>query len=114
EGGKFNGASWLVRQHRELVDAAYVINPDAGGVQLDHGRPIVADVEATEKVYSDYQVTAVNRGGHSSLPRPDNAIYELTAALNKLAAYSFPVELNEVTRTYFTNLENQETGQTKA
>ena len=114
EGGKFNGAEWLVRQHRELVDAAYVINPDSGGVELDHGRAVVADVEATEKVYSDYQITATNRGGHSSLPRPDNAIYELTAALNKLAAYTFPFEMNEVTRTYFTNLAEQETGQTAA
>ena len=96
--------TWLVQKHRDLVDAAFVINPDAGGVELDHGRTVVADVEATEKVYADYQVTAINRGGHSSLPRPDNAIYELTAALNKLAAYSFPFELNEVTRTYFENL----------
>ena len=114
EGGKFNGADWLVRQHRELVDAAYVINPDAGGVELDHGRAVVADVEATEKVYSDFQITAVNAGGHSSRPRPDNAIYELTAALDKLAAYAFPFEMNEVTRTYFTNLASQETGQTAA
>jgi acetylornithine deacetylase/succinyl-diaminopimelate desuccinylase-like protein len=112
EGGKFNGADWLVRQHRDLVDAAFVINPDAGGVELDHGHTIVADVEATEKVYSDFQITAVNRGGHSSLPRPDNAIYELTTALNKLAAYSFPFELNEVTRNYFENLSKRETGQT--
>ena len=85
EGGKFNGADWLVQQHRDLVDAAFVINPDCGGVELDHGRAVVADVEATEKVYSDFQITATNRGGHSSLPRPDNAIYELTTALNKLA-----------------------------
>ena len=114
EGGKFNGAGWLVREHRELVDAAFVINPDSGGVELDHGRAVVADVEATEKVYSDFQVTATNRGGHSSLPRPDNAIYELTTALNKLAAYAFPFEMNEVTRTYFTNLAGQEKGQTAA
>jgi acetylornithine deacetylase/succinyl-diaminopimelate desuccinylase-like protein len=112
EGGKFNGAEWLVRQHRELVDAAFVINPDSGGVELDHGRAVMADVEATEKVYSDFQITATNRGGHSSQPRPDNAIYELTTALNKLAAYRFPFELNEVTRTYFTRLASQETGQT--
>jgi acetylornithine deacetylase/succinyl-diaminopimelate desuccinylase-like protein len=111
EGGKFNGANWLVTQHRDLVDAAFVINPDAGGIELDHGRTVVADVEATEKVYADYQVTAVNPGGHSSRPRPDNAIYELTAALNKLATYSFPFELNEVTRTYFKNLAGQEKGQ---
>jgi acetylornithine deacetylase/succinyl-diaminopimelate desuccinylase-like protein len=114
EGGKFNGADWLVKEHRDLVDAAFVINPDSGGVELDHGRTVVADVEATEKVYSDYQVTATNRGGHSSIPRPDNAIYELTAALNKLAAYTFPFEMNEVTRTYFKNLAGQETGQTSA
>ena len=112
EGGKFNGAAWLVREHRDLVDAAYVINPDSGGVEMDHGRPVVADVEATEKVYADYQVTATNPGGHSSLPRPDNAIYELTAALNRLAAYTFPFEMNEVTRTYFKNLAGQETGKT--
>jgi acetylornithine deacetylase/succinyl-diaminopimelate desuccinylase-like protein len=111
EGGKFNGADWLVRHHRDLVDAAFVINPDAGGVELDHGRPVVADVEATEKVYSDFEVTAVNRGGHSSLPRPDNAIYELTAALNRLADYSFPFEMNEITRNYFKNLSDRETGQ---
>jgi acetylornithine deacetylase/succinyl-diaminopimelate desuccinylase-like protein len=114
EGGKSNGAAWLVQQHRDLVDAAFVINPDAGGVDLDHGRAVVADVEATEKVYSDFQVIAINRGGHSSLPRPDNAIYELTAALNKLAAYSFPFELNAVTRTYFENLSKRETGQASA
>jgi acetylornithine deacetylase/succinyl-diaminopimelate desuccinylase-like protein len=114
EGGKFNGAAWLVKNHRELVDAAYVINPDSGGVVLDHGRALVATVEATEKIYSDFQVMAVNRGGHSSLPRPDNAIYELTSALNKLAAYTFPFEMNEVTRTYFTSLAGQETGKTAA
>ena len=114
EGGSYNGANWLVENHRDLVDAAFVINPDAGGIELEDGKPVVADVEATEKVYADYQVTAVNPGGHSSLPRPDNAIYELTAALNKLAAYSFPVELNGVTRAYFAALSKQETGQTAA
>ena len=114
EGGKFNGANWLVQQHRDLVDAAYVINPDSGGVELDHGRAVLADVEATEKVYSDFQVTATNRGGHSSLPRPDNAIYELTGALGKLQAYTFPFELNEVTRTYFSNLATQSSGETAA
>jgi len=111
EGGKFNGAQWLVQNHRDLVDAAYVINPDSGGVELDHGRAVVADVEATEKVYADYVVTATNPGGHSSRPRPDNAIYELTTALGKLQAYTFPFELNPVTRTYFGSLAKHETGQ---
>jgi acetylornithine deacetylase/succinyl-diaminopimelate desuccinylase-like protein len=111
EGGKFNGAQWLVNQHRELVDSAFVINLDAGGIQLEHGRPVVAAVEATEKVYSDFQITAVNRGGHSSLPRSDNAIYDLTTALNKLAAYTFPFELNNVTRAYLGKLAEQENPQ---
>jgi acetylornithine deacetylase/succinyl-diaminopimelate desuccinylase-like protein len=108
EGGSYNGADWLVENHRDLVDAAFVINPDSGGIELEKGKTVVADVEATEKVYADYQVTALNPGGHSSRPRPDNAIYELTAALNKLQAYSFPFELNGVTRAYFEVLEKQE------
>ena len=111
EGGSFNGAKWLVENHRDLVDAAFVINPDSGGIDLVDGKPVVADVEATEKVYADYQITASNPGGHSSLPRPDNAIYELTAALTKLAAYSFPFELNGVTRAYFEALSKKESGQ---
>lgn len=110
EGGNYNGAGWLVQNHRELVDAAFVINPDAGGIDLDHGKALEADVEATEKIYSDYHVTAVNRGGHSSLPRPDNAIYELTTALNKLADYRFPFELNDVTRAYATEMAKLESG----
>jgi acetylornithine deacetylase/succinyl-diaminopimelate desuccinylase-like protein len=73
---------------------------------------VVADVEATEKVYADFQITATNPGGHSSRPRPDNAIYELVAALGKLGGYVFPFEMNEVTRTYFKNLAGQETGHT--
>jgi acetylornithine deacetylase/succinyl-diaminopimelate desuccinylase-like protein len=112
EGGKFNGAQWLLEHHRNLIDAAYVINPDSGGVELDHGRAVVADVEATEKVYADYEVIALNPGGHSSRPRPDNAIYELTVALSKLQAYTFPFELNPITCTYFANLAKQESGQT--
>jgi acetylornithine deacetylase/succinyl-diaminopimelate desuccinylase-like protein len=114
EGGSYNGAAWLVQNHRELVDAAFVINPDSGGIELEHGKPVVADVEATEKVYADFQITALNPGGHSSRPRPDNAIYELTSALNKLAAYSFPFELNGVTRTYFDALTKEEPAATVA
>jgi len=114
EGGNFNGAHWLVENHRDLVDAAFVINPDAGGIDLDHGKPMEADVEATEKIYADFRLSASDRGGHSSLPRPDNAIYELTAALTKLAAYRFPFELNPVSRAYSTEMAKLETGQTAA
>ena len=98
EGGKFNGADWLVKEHRDLVDAAYVINPDSGGVELRDGHATSMGVEATEKTYADFRLMATNRGGHSSLPRPDNAIYELMHALAKLEASPFPVEVNPVVR----------------
>lgn len=114
ESGTSNGASWLVKNRRDLVDAAFVINPDSGGVEVENGKALVADVEATEKVYADFRITARNRGGHSSLPRPDNAIYELLAALNKIANYKFPFEMNEVTRTYFGNIAGQSDPKTAA
>jgi acetylornithine deacetylase/succinyl-diaminopimelate desuccinylase-like protein len=66
-----------------------------------HGKATYYELDATEKVYADYLVTAINRGGHSSLPRPDNAIYELMTGLERLAKYDFPFELNSVTRGYF-------------
>lgn len=112
EGGKSNGAAWLVQNRRDLVDAAFVINPDLGGVELFHGKPVLASVQTTEKLYADFHLTAVNRGGHSSRPRPDNAIYELVAALSKLESYHFPLELNPVTRTYFSALAERETPET--
>ena len=114
EGGKSNGVAWLLKNHRELVDAEFVINPDSGGVDLSHGKPLLVAVEATEKVYADYQLTVTNPGGHSSLPRPDNAIYHLANALVLLQRYTFPFELNPVTRTYFERLATRSTGQTAA
>ncbi|MGA2135719.1 MAG: M20/M25/M40 family metallo-hydrolase [Bryobacteraceae bacterium] len=112
EGGDFNGVAWLLEHQPELKQAAFAINPDAGGIDMDHGRPVSIDVEATEKLYADFDITAANRGGHSSLPRPDNAIYELAAALEKLSRYRFPFELNSVTRTYFAKLADVEKGPT--
>ena len=98
EGGASNGVDWLLKNRPELMKADFVINPDAGGLELKDGRAMEVQVEATEKLYSDYQVMATNPGGHSSQPRPDNAIYELVHALVKLEASPFPVELNAVTR----------------
>lgn len=98
EGGKSNGVDWLLRNRPELMKAEFVLNPDSGGVELRDGVATSMGVEATEKTYADYKLTATNPGGHSSLPRPDNAIYELMHALDKLEATPFPVELNEVTR----------------
>src|ERR1700690_3317096 len=101
EGGTSNGVDWLIRNQRELVDAEFVLNHDGGGVLADHGKPMMMEVNATEKLYSDFVLTATNPGGHSSLPRPDNAIYELAAALTRIADYQFPFELNNVTRASY-------------
>ena len=112
EGGKSNGVDWLLKNHPELMQAEFVINPDAGGVYAEKGVPAVFDVEATEKTYADFHVTAVDRGGHSSLPRPDNAIYEVANALVRLEKTSFPVELNAVTTAEFAAMANIEKGAT--
>jgi acetylornithine deacetylase/succinyl-diaminopimelate desuccinylase-like protein len=98
EGGKSNGVSWLLKNRPELINAAFVINPDGEGPTLHNGKATELDVEATQKTYADYRLTATNPGGHSSEPRPDNAIYELMHALLKLESSPFRVELNAVTR----------------
>ncbi len=114
EGGKSNGVNWLIENHRDLIDAEYVLNPDGGGVELHHGKATIFSVDASEKLYADYQLTVTNPGGHSSLPVPDNAIYELADGLERLAHYSFPFELNGVTRDYFQTESKIMSGQTAA
>jgi len=101
EGGASNGVQWLVKNHRDLIDAEFVLNHDGGGVLADHGKPVMMEVDATEKLYGDFVLTATNPGGHSSLPRPDNAIYELADALTRIEHYQFPFELNPITRAYY-------------
>ena len=114
EGGKFNGVEWLLEKHRDLIEAAFVLNADSGGVTTVDGKPVNVDLEASEKQYADFQLTAVNPGGHSSLPKPDNAIYHIADALERLEHAPFPVELNSVTRTYFERRAALEDGQVKA
>ncbi len=112
ESGKSNGVDWLLKNHRDLIDAEFVLNSDGGGVDLEHGKALTFNVQASEKLYGDYQLTAVNPGGHSSLPVPDNAIYHIADSLTRLQAYTFPFELNPVTRAYFASLSKLESGQT--
>jgi acetylornithine deacetylase/succinyl-diaminopimelate desuccinylase-like protein len=114
EGGKSNGVDWLLQNHRDLIDAEFVLNPDSGGVTTDHGKPLSVEFEATEKLYADYQVLATNPGGHSSLPKPDNAIYHVADALGVLEKSPFPFELNAVTREYFGQMAKIETAQAAA
>jgi acetylornithine deacetylase/succinyl-diaminopimelate desuccinylase-like protein len=108
EGGDSNGVDWLVTNHRDLIDAAFAINEGGGGA-LRSGKPFSNSVQAAEKVPVNFTITAVNKGGHSSVPRPDNAIYELTHALIKLEHFQFPVELNEVSRAFLTGTAPLET-----
>jgi acetylornithine deacetylase/succinyl-diaminopimelate desuccinylase-like protein len=107
EGGKFNGVSWLVNEHRDLIDAAFAIN-EGGSGRLKNGKRLYNGVGASEKVYVSFALSTKNKGGHSSVPRADNAIYELAEGLTKLAKFQFPVELNEVTRTYFDRMSKIE------
>ena len=100
EGGKFNGVDWLVKNHRDLIDAAFAIN-EGGSGQMKEGKYLVNEVQAGEKVYQDFRLESKNPGGHSSRPVKDNAIYHLAGGLGRLASFEFPVRLSEVTRAYF-------------
>jgi acetylornithine deacetylase/succinyl-diaminopimelate desuccinylase-like protein len=100
EGGPHNGVDWLLRSHRELIDAAFALNEGGGGA-IKGGKRLSNNVQASEKVYQSFQLETTNRGGHSSLPRRDNAIYQLARALAKIGEHPFPVALNEVSRAFF-------------
>ncbi|MFC4527757.1 M20/M25/M40 family metallo-hydrolase [Dyella halodurans] len=92
----------LVEHHRDLVDADFALNTDAGGGELsESGKPLVYGLQTAEKAYASFELTTRNPGGHSSLPRPDNAIYELADALKKVQGYSFPVMWNDTTLASF-------------
>jgi acetylornithine deacetylase/succinyl-diaminopimelate desuccinylase-like protein len=101
EGGQFNGVDWLVKHHRDLIDAEMAINEGGGGTSRK-GKYLTNEVQASEKVYQDFRLEATNAGGHSSMPVKDNAIYHLSQGLARLAGFDFPIELNDVTREYFT------------
>jgi len=114
EGGASNGVDWLLKNHRDLMDAELVFTHDGGGILSDHGKPVMMSVDATEKLYADFQLSVTNPGGHSSLPTPDNAIYHLADGLARLEHYQFPFELNEVTRAYYERMAKVETGERAA
>ena len=114
EGGGANGVQWLLQHHRQLIDAQFVLSGDDYSVLTENGRPLFFKLDASEKVYADFQLQVTNKGGHSSEPVPDNAIYTLTRGLDRLAAYEFPFELNAVTREYYRRLAEIETGQRAA
>lgn len=94
------GIRWLLKNHRDLIDAEFALN-EGGGVGLLGGKPLSNSVQTSEKVSQSYQLEVKNSGGHSSLPSKDNAIYRLADALARLARFDFPVALNDTTRAYF-------------
>lgn len=111
EGGDDNGVRWLLQHRPELIRAAYVINTDAGGGQIDKGRRLRNPVQTSEKIYATYRLEVAGAGGHSSLPPEDNTIYTLARGLGRLARFDFPVRLNPTTRAFFGRLAGQESGQ---
>ncbi len=98
-GGPYNGVAWLLKNHRELIDAEYCLNEGGWGYMAD-GKRVSNNVQVSEKYVGNYRLEVKNKGGHSSLPVPDNAIYRLAEALVRLSKYHFPVQTNEVTKTF--------------
>ncbi len=97
-----NGSKLAAYDWRTLVDAEYALNSDAGGGSFDKdGKALGYGIQTAEKTYRTYSFTARNKGGHSSKPRPDNAIYDLSAALTRLSQHRFTPMMNETTRGYF-------------
>jgi acetylornithine deacetylase/succinyl-diaminopimelate desuccinylase-like protein len=101
EGGSYNGVDWLLKTHRDWIDAEFALNPDGGGLKTDRGKPLYLGIEASEKLYADYQVLATGPGGHSSLPTAENPIYRVADALAILEKSPFPAELNPISSAFF-------------
>ena len=102
--GAFNGAEWLTKNRRELIDAAYALNEGAWGELDANGQRVSLDVEAGEKFPQNYRLEVTNPGGHSSRPVKNNAIYHLAAALTRISDYEFPAQFTDANRAYFTGM----------
>ncbi len=113
ESGDFNGADWLVKNHRDLIDAEMALN-EGGESQMKDGRYLLNAVQASEKVYQSFRLEVKDPGGHSSRPRKDNAIYHLAEGLTKLEKYQFPVRSTEVTSMYYRRMSALQSGQLAA
>ena len=111
-GGPYNGVIWLLKNKRELIDADLCLNEGGGGVMVA-GKKIANNIQVSEKTYADFKLEVHNKGGHSSVPVPDNAIYRLSTALERLSRYSFPLKTDEVTRAYFRQMAKVEDGSLK-
>ncbi len=99
--GAFNGVEWLAANKRDLIDAEFAINEGGGGTTDGKGKVVAQAMQVGEKTFATYRVETRNRGGHSSVPRPDNAIYQLARALIRIEGHEFPLEMSDTTQTYF-------------
>ena len=97
----FNGANWLAQNKRDLIDAAFALNEGGGGDTDGNGNLVSQSIQVGEKIYQDYKLTATNPGGHSSVPVRKNAIYDMSAALLKIADHEFPMEFTDTTKAFF-------------
>jgi acetylornithine deacetylase/succinyl-diaminopimelate desuccinylase-like protein len=109
-----DGPAFLLREHRDLVDAGLVINPDGDSGEIVNGKRLDFGIETSQKTYVTYDLVTTNKGGHSSEPRPDNAIYDLSRGLVKLSNFQFPFKTNATTRLYFQRRALLESGKTRA
>jgi acetylornithine deacetylase/succinyl-diaminopimelate desuccinylase-like protein len=113
-GGQVNGANWLAQTQRELIDAEFALNEGAGGDFDAAGKRVAHNIQAGEKTSVGFRLEVTNPGGHSSRPVPDNAIYHLIRAVDRISQYEFPVQLNDTTRGYFTKMSKVVGGETGA
>ena len=101
---RINNIRWLIEKHPDWIKADFALNEGGGGSLDEAGKPVSLGFQAGEKTTANFQFEATNRGGHSSAPRPDNAIYALSDALARAGRYEFPIRFNDITRSYFTAL----------
>ncbi len=113
-GEEQDGMWYLLREHRPLVDAVMAINPDGGSGQIENGKRLNFGITTAQKTYVTFTLQTTNKGGHSSEPRPDNAIYELARGLVGLSRYEFPFKTTATTRIYFGKTAMTQTGQMRA
>ncbi|WP_338425635.1 M20/M25/M40 family metallo-hydrolase [Sphingopyxis kveilinensis] len=99
--GAFNGVEWLAANRRDLIDAEFALNEGGGGDSDGKGKVLGQSVQVGEKTFANFRLETRNPGGHSSAPVPDNAIYQLAAALMKIQSHQFPVEMTDTTRRFF-------------
>jgi acetylornithine deacetylase/succinyl-diaminopimelate desuccinylase-like protein len=113
EGGAFNGVQWLLDNHRDWIDSEFALNEGGWGESVK-GKRIANDLQVSEKYVLTVRLESRNKGGHSSLPVPDNAIYHLAGALDRLSRLEFPLKTNEVTAAYFKQMSKIEIGAVKS